>query len=138
MPPMERDTLVNRPNAMESDANGEVLNGGPSLIGDDDLGLGVSIIGSSSTPAPPGGGGGSNVLLDILDLGNDSAPVNNTMPISSIPNNPSKGQDSLLDLLMIPDLDMSSKPAMTATTAPTNLLDGLMTSNTSPGDSTKT
>ena len=133
MPPMERDTLVNRPNAMESDANGEVLNGGPSLIGDDDLGLGVSIIGSSSTPAPPGGGGGSNVLLDILDLGNDSTPVNNTMPISSIPNNPSKGQDSLLDLLMIPDLDMSSKPAMTATTAPTNLLDGLMTSNTSPG-----
>ena len=124
MPPMERDTLVNRPNAMESDANGEVLNGGPSLIGDDDLGLGVSIIGSSSTPAPQGGGG-SNVLLDILDLGNDSAPVNNTMPISSIPNNPSKGQDSLLDLLG--DLDMSSKPA------PTNLLDGLMTSNTSPG-----
>ena len=132
MPPMERDTFVNRPNAMESDANGEVLNGGPSLIGDDDLGLGVSIIGSGSTPAPPGGGG-SNVLLDILDLGNDSAPVNNTMPISSIPNNPSKGQDSLLDLLG--DLDMSSKPAMTATTAPTNLLDGLMTSNsTSPGN----
>ena len=124
MPPMERDTLVNRPNAMESDANGEVLNGGPSLIGDDDLGLGVSIIGSSSTPAPPGGGGGSNVLLDILDLGNDSAPVNNTMPISSIPNIPSKGQVSLLDIL---DLDMSSKPAMTATTAP-------MTSNTSPGN----
>ena len=119
---MERDTLVNRPNAMESDANGEVLNGGPSLIGDEDLGLGVSIIGSGSTPAPPGGGG-SNVLLDILDLGNDSAPVNNTMPISSIPNNPSKGQDSLLDLLG--DLDMSSKPP--------NLLDGLMTSNTSPG-----